>query len=121
MVFFHNNDTYLLHNGLLCNGLHKRFQKLHTKTREYFLVNTIIDTSVNSWINIPLPLISILLPWDNKAFPESLLLLTRPLHIIFAPLGIQDPNNNLRKFEDIHTNKITYEEMKTRLSNVDFE
>ena len=97
----------------------KKFGELHKKTKNYFLLNTLLNNNIKEWSGIPLPLVSILLPWEkHRKFPEELLFMMRPLHIIFVRNDVKDMQNPLRKLADTYRNIITFNDMKMRLSNV---
>lgn len=63
---------------------------------------------------LPLPRITVLLPWEDGPLPDYLLLLDRPLHLVFAPTDIQDPQHPLRSFRDTSTNCIDLSEFLRR-------
>lgn len=57
---------------------------------------------------LPLPRATLLLPWEvRNSFPAELLLLHRPLHLVFAPEDIADGAHPLRSWRDTATNHIT--------------
>jgi superfamily II DNA/RNA helicase len=57
---------------------------------------------------LPLPRASLLKPWGTKPIPDHLLLLDRPLHIIFAPFDVES-DHPLRRYVDTATNCISLE------------
>ena len=54
---------------------------------------------------LPIPRATLLLPWQKKTIPDHILLLNRPLHIIFAPENIPS-SHPLRLYQDDSTNHI---------------
>lgn len=59
---------------------------------------------------------TLLYPWPERSFPDDLLLLRRPLHIVFAPEAIADPHHPLRAYRDTAVNSIGLEEFMQRTS-----
>lgn len=57
---------------------------------------------------LPLPRATMLLPWLRKPIPDHLLLLDRPLHVIFAPENVPS-NHPLRSYRDDSMNHIDLE------------
>lgn len=63
---------------------------------------------------LPLARATILLPWGDRPFPEDLLLLERPLHLVFAPADLRDASHPLRQYRDTATQCIELQEFLRR-------
>jgi hypothetical protein len=90
------------------------FSELHRWTNDRVLVLRDLDDPLVAPDALPLARASVLMPWRDQPFPERLLLLERPLHLIFAPSGVRDARHPLRLYRDTATNCIELDEFFRR-------
>lgn len=89
---------------------HYGLRQLHTLALDKILIRrTLEEDRYLPSSALPLPRVSLLLPWENQPIPEYLLLLSRPLHIIFAPESLTS-SHPLRRYQDDTMNHIRLEE-----------
>jgi ATP-dependent DNA helicase RecQ len=90
------------------------FSKLHKSASDRVLVMRDTEDLSPAAHDLPLSRVTALFPWTGQSFPNDLLLLHRPLHIIFAPDTIPDPDHPLRLYRDTAVNSIGLEEFMRR-------
>jgi len=92
---------------------HPAISVLHRRTDDRVLVLRDLQESTAPDI-LPLPRATVLKPWGDQPFPDELLLLERPLHLVLAPADVRDGQHPLRKFRDTCTNCIDLDEFLRR-------
>jgi ATP-dependent DNA helicase RecQ len=80
-------------------------RKLHRATPGHVLIARRLEDDVQLTIGLPLPRATVLWPWRDDPIPDYLVLLNRPLHVIFAPEDVRS-KHPLRRFVDTATNHI---------------
>jgi superfamily II DNA/RNA helicase len=88
--------------------------ELHHSAPDRILVFRDLSDTPGAPDTLPLARATILLPWGDRPFPEGLLLLERPLHLVFAPEYIRDVSHPLRQYRDTATNCIALQEFLRR-------
>ena len=92
---------------------HPAISDLHRWTDDRVLVLRDLQESTAPDI-LPLPRATVLKPWGDQPSPYELLLLERPLHLVFAPTNIRDGQHPLRKYRDTCTNCIDLDDFLRR-------
>lgn len=92
------------------------FHSLHKSAEDGILVTRDTEDLYLAGGDLPLARATVLFPWTGKPFPNDLLFLRRPLHIVFAPDTISDPDHPLRNFRDTTVNSIGLKEFMQRIS-----
>lgn len=90
------------------------FSELHRWTDDRVLVLRDLDEIPAAPDTLPLARATVLMPWDDQPFPDDLLLLERPLHLIFVPANLRDAQHPLRLYRDTSTNCIELKEFLRR-------
>ena len=90
--------------------------KLHRWVDDQVLVLRDLQESLSAPDFLPLPRATVLKPWGNQPFPDELLLLERPLHLVFAPVEIRDAQHPLRLYRDTSSNCINLDEFLRRVT-----
>lgn len=88
--------------------------RLHRLADDRVLVLRNLDDLPAGPDTLPLARATILMPWGDQPFPDELLLLERPLHLVFVPDNIRDAHHPLRRFRDTATNCIELQEFLRR-------
>lgn len=99
--------------GLLRSNL--KFSQLHKLAEERVLVmrdSSEIGTESNG---LPLARATVLFPWSEKAFPDELMFLQRPLHLVFVPATVPDSLHPLRLYRDTAMNAIEFNEFMRKV------
>ena len=86
------------------------FSELHRCARDRILVLRDICEISAVPDALPLARVTLLTPWNDEPLPNDLLLLDRPLHLVFAPARIRDAQHPLRLYRDTATNYIELQE-----------
>ncbi len=73
-------------------------------------------------VGMPLPCLSLLYPWNNKALPDHLLInmVERPLHIIMFPECVEDRFTMGRRYVDVATNHIRFDDLLSRVKQWEY-
>jgi hypothetical protein len=90
------------------------FSELHRWSDDRVLVLRDLDEAPAAPDALPLARATVLMPWRDQPFPNELLLLDRPLHLVFAPANIRDAQHPLRLYRDTATNCIELQEFLRR-------
>ena len=86
------------------------FSELHRCARDRILVLRNLYEMSAAPDALPLARATLLMPWSDEPLPNDLLLLDRPLHLVFAPARIRDAQHPLRLYRDTATNCIELQE-----------
>ena len=90
------------------------FSELHRFADDRLLVLRDLDYILSVPDTLPLALATILPPWHDQPFPDELLVLQRPLHLVFVPSSIGDRRHPLRVYRDTASNCIELQEFLRR-------
>lgn len=90
------------------------FSELHRLASDRILVMRDLSESPAAPDTLPLPRATLLMPWADDPLPDNLLVLERPLHLVFAPTSIRDAQHPLRLYRDTATNCISLDEFLRR-------
>lgn len=86
------------------------FSELHRWASDRILVLRDLYETPAAPDTLPLPRATLIMPWGDDPLPDDLLLLDRPLHLVFAPASIRDAQHPLRLYRDTATNCIELQE-----------
>jgi len=78
---------------------------LHRAAPNRLLIRRDLEEAQAGPFTLPLPRATLLLPWDQRPLPDTLISLNRTLHLVFAPEDLAD-THPLRRWRDTHTNHI---------------
>lgn len=87
---------------------------LHRSTPGQLLVLRDFDDVPVAPDTLPLARATVLMPWSDKPFPRDLLIIDRPLHLVFAPIDIRDISLPHRLYRDTAQNCIELSEFLRR-------
>lgn len=93
-----------------------RFHDLHKLTEDGILVLRDTEDLYPAGDELSLARATVLYPWPSHPFPSGLLFLRRPIHIVFTPETILDPDHPLRIYRDTAVNSIGLKEFIRRIS-----
>lgn len=79
---------------------------LHQRTPRRTLIARTIEEGPPAPGTLPLPTATLLWPWEKECIPDQVLLLQRPLHVIFAPNDLPG-EHPLRRFAETAERAIT--------------
>ena len=87
----------------------RELRTLYTNTPDRVLIARTLEEDKDNTGMLPIPRTTLLLPWVERPIPDYLLLLDRPLHIIFAPENLPSPHPH-RLYRDVAENCIDLDE-----------
>ena len=90
------------------------FSELHKWTNDRVVVFRDLDDIHAAPGMLPLARATTLLPWGDRPFPDELLLLDRPLHLVFAPFDLQDSRHPGRQYRDTASHCLELKEFLRR-------
>ena len=99
--------------GLLRSN--EKFSQLHQLAEDRVLVMRDSSEATTETMGLPLARATVLYPWNQQAFPDELMFLQRPLHLVFVPNTVPDAQHPLRLYRDTAMNAIEFNEFMRKV------